>query len=186
MRTFAVAAACLLLAGPALAQSSGDTITDKAKSVGESTGVNALIGVAPTTQDFVTNVAISDLFEMQSSKLAEERGDDKTKAFAKKMTTDHEQTSEQLKKMVTEGKVKAEMPTALDSTHQSKIDKLKGLNGDDFNKQYHSDQISAHKTAVDLFQRYGEGGENADLKAWAAKTRPHLEEHLKMAQDLDK
>lgn len=39
--------------------------------------------------------------------------------------------------------------------------------------------------AVDLFSRYSQGGDNGDLKAWAAKTLPHLREHLAMAQKLD-
>ena len=56
----------------------------------------------------------------------------------------------------------------------------------DFDKQYESDQQSAHKDAVSLFERYSKGGDNADLKSFAAKTLPHLQEHLKMAQDLRK
>ncbi|GEP11415.1 DUF4142 domain-containing protein [Methylobacterium gnaphalii] len=186
MKRVAIAALCALLAGPALAESNDKTIGERAKSVGESTGVNSLIGVAPIAADFVKEAAISDMFEIQSSKLAEEKSNDKTKTFAKQMITDHQKTSEELKSLVSGGKVKAEIPTALDSTHQSKIDKLKGLNGDDFTKQYLSDQVSAHKTAVDLFKRYASGGDNAELKTWASKTQPHLEEHLKMAQDLQK
>ena len=46
--------------------------------------------------------------------------------------------------------------------------------------------MSAHKDAVSLFERYGKGGDNEDLKAWANKTLPDLQMHLKMAQDLDK
>jgi putative membrane protein len=46
--------------------------------------------------------------------------------------------------------------------------------------------VSAHKDAVSLFERYGKGGDNPDLKAWASKTLPDLQGHLKMAQDLDK
>ena len=34
------------------------------------------------------------------------------------------------------------------------LDKLNSLNGDDFRKQYFSDQVSAHKDAVSLFERY--------------------------------
>ena len=174
MRIASALTVLLLLGGPVMAQ-----------SVGEKTGVNTALGVSPSTQDFVTQAAVSDMFEMASSKLAQERSDEKTKAFAKKMITDHEKVSGELKAMVQGGKVKATLPTALDSTHQSKLDKLKGLQGKDFTDQYHDDQVKAHKDAVDLFQRYADGGENADLKAWAGKTRPSLEEHLKMAQDLD-
>jgi putative membrane protein len=34
-----------------------------AQSVGEKTGVNSMAGVAPSTQDFVTEAVQSDMFE---------------------------------------------------------------------------------------------------------------------------
>jgi putative membrane protein len=102
------------------------------------------------------------------------------------MVTDHEKTSSELKALISGGKVQAQLPAAMTSAQQDMLDKLKGLKGDDFIKQYHSDQESAHEDAVDLFKRYGEGGDNAELKAWAASTRPALEHHLQMAEDLNK
>lgn len=179
MRTTLTAAACLLLLGAA-------GMPAHAQSVGEKTGVNSLIGVAPSSQDFVTQAVISDMFENQSSKLALEKSDEKTKAFAQKMIDDHKKTSDELKSVVQAGDMKLTLPTELDSSHQSKLDKLKSLSGEDFTKQYHDDQVTAHKNATDLYKRYAEGGDNAALKAFAIKTKPHLDEHLKMAQDLDK
>jgi putative membrane protein len=155
-----------------------------AQSVPEKTGVNSALGIAPKTEDFVKEAAISDMFEIQSSKLAEERGDADSKAFAAKMIKDHTETSKELKGQVSSGKVKAEIPATLDSAHQAKLDKLKSLNGADFNKQYDSDQVSAHKDAVSLLERYAKGGDNDALKAFAAKFLPHIQEHLKMAQGL--
>lgn len=175
MRTPTIIVACLLMASPAAAQ-----------SVSEKTGINALVGASPSTADFVKEAAISDMFEIQSSKLAAERSDDATKNFAKQMIADHKKTTSEMKSMVQSGKFQATLPTALDSAHQSKLDTLKGLQGKEFIKQYHNDQMKTHKDAVDLFQRYAKGGDNTDLKAWAGKTEPTLEHHLKMAQDLDK
>lgn len=43
-----------------------------AQSAAEKSGVNSLIGVAPKTEDFVTVAATSDMFEIESSKLAVE------------------------------------------------------------------------------------------------------------------
>jgi putative membrane protein len=74
----------------------------------------------------------------------------------------------------------------MDSSHQKMLDKLNSLNGDDFRKQYFSDQVSAHKDAVSLFERYGKGGDNAKLKDWASTTLPTLQHHLDMAQNLYK
>jgi putative membrane protein len=55
-----------------------------AQSVGEKTGVNSVIGITPSTQDFVTKAAQSDMFEIQSSKLALGSADSATKGFAQK------------------------------------------------------------------------------------------------------
>ena len=63
MKRSLIALGCLLLAGPALAQ-----------SVGEKTGVNSTLGISPTTQDFVTEAANSDMLEIAAAKLAQEKG----------------------------------------------------------------------------------------------------------------
>jgi putative membrane protein len=165
--------AFVLLAAPALAQ-----------SVGEKTGVNSALGITPATADFVKEAAISDMFEIQSSQLAQERGNASEKLFAATMIKDHQKTSDDLKSMVSSGDLKAELPTALNSSHQSKLDKLKALKGADFSSRYDSDQLSGHKDAVSLFERYAKGGDNPKLKDWADKTLPALRHHLEMAQDL--
>jgi putative membrane protein len=166
-------AACLVLASPVLAQ-----------SMGEKTGVNSAIGISPSTADFVKMAAISDMFEIELSKLAQQRADSSSKTFAAKMIEDHTKTTSELKELVSSGKVKAELPTEMDSAHKSKLEKLQSLNGADFDKQYDSDQVSAHKDAVSMFQRYASGGDNESLKAFASKTLPHLQGHLQSAQQL--
>jgi putative membrane protein len=175
MKRSIIALGCLLLAGPALAQSAG-----------EKTGVNSALGISPTTADFVKEVAISDMFEIEASKLAQDKGNAPEKSFASQMVTDHSKTSTELKGLVSSGKVKAELPAALDGSHQSKLDKLKGESGKDFSSDFDSIQVSAHKDAVSLFERYAKGGDNADLKNWAGKTLPALKHHLEMAQNLSK
>jgi putative membrane protein len=175
MKPFLIAGLAVLIASPVLAQTAA-----------EKTGVNSVLGVAPKTEDFVAEAATSDMFEIESSKLAIARSDASTKAFAEQMVKDHQKTTQELKALVSSGKVSAKIPQAMTSGQQSMLDKLKGLQGEDFTKQYHSDQEDAHEDAVDLFKRYGDEGDNADLKAWAANTRPALEHHLQMAKDLNK
>jgi hypothetical protein len=55
MKRSVIVLGCALLAGPAFAQSAGET-----------TGVNSLLGISPSTADFVKEVAISDLFEIEA------------------------------------------------------------------------------------------------------------------------
>jgi putative membrane protein len=138
-----------------------------------------------STADFVNKVAISDMFEVQSSKLALDKKPDRdTKPFAKRMIKDHTQTTKQLTKLVKSGKVNAELPTALDGDHQKLLDDLKGKSGKDFDTAYDQDQLKGHQDAVALFEDYAANGDNADLKKWAGKTLPHLKHHLAMAEKL--
>ncbi len=160
--------------------------TAMAQSATESTGVNSALGVAPKTEDFVLQVSASDLFEIESSKLALTKGDEAIKAFAQQMITEHEKTSAELKALLSGGKVTGTPTTVLTDDHKEEIDGLAKLNGAEFNEEYVDDQVDAHEDAVDLFKRYAEGGDNAELKAWAAKTLPALQHHLEMAQGLDK
>jgi putative membrane protein len=174
MKRSSIILSCMLFATPVLAQ-----------SVGEKTGINSTLGLSPTTEDFVKQAAISDMFEISSNKLAQEKGNAAEKSFATMMVTDHTKTTSELKGLVSNGKVKAELPTAIDSSHQSKLDKLKDLSNAEFSSSFDSYQVSAHKDAVSLFERYSKGGENADLKNWAGKTLPALRHHLELAEKLD-
>ena len=176
MKTLAtLAAAAVLLSSAAFAQ-----------SVGEKTGVNSTLGISPTTADFVKEAAMSDMLEIESSKIAQQKGNADEKKFAGQMITDHTKTSSELKSMVSSGDVKAEIPAALDSSSQSKLDKLRDAKPEDFAAQYDPMQVSAHKDAVSLFERYAKGGDDPKLKGWAAKKLPTLQHHLEMAQAMDK
>ena len=170
-----VFAAAMLFSGVAFAQ-----------SVGEKSGVNSALGIAPTTQDFVKEAAMSDMMEIESSKIAQNKGNADQKKFAGQMITDHTKTSTELKQLVSSGDVKAEIPSALDDSSKKKLDKLRDAKPEDVASEYDSMQVSAHKDAVSLFERYAKGGENPKLKDWAGKTLPALQHHLEMAQAMDK
>ncbi|WP_312408184.1 DUF4142 domain-containing protein [Rhizobium sp.] len=175
MKHVLLTASLVLCAGGAFAQSAA-----------ESTGVNSALGVAPKTEDFIMEASASDVFEIESSKLALQKGNDATKAFAQQMVTDHEKTTAELKTLLASGKVQGNPVATLTEDFKEEVDELAKLDGDEFSEEYIDDQVEAHEDAVDLFKRYAEEGENAELKSWAAKTLPALQHHYQMAQDLDK
>jgi putative membrane protein len=163
----------LMLASPAFAQSAG-----------EKTGVNSTLGIAPKTTDFVTEAATSDMFEIQAGKLAAGRTTGDVQSFANQMVTDHSKTTEELTGLAKSANIP--LPTEMTSSQKSMMDKLNGLQGKEFAKQYMDDQVSAHKDAVSLLDRYSKGGDNAQLKAWAGTTLPVIQHHLDMAQGIYK
>jgi len=156
-----------------------------AQSVGEKSGINSTLGIAPKTEDFIKEVAMSDMTEIEAAKIAEQKGNAEEKKFAAMMLADHTKTSTELKSMVT-GEMKAALPAALDDASEKKLAKLRDAKPEDFAATYDPMQVSAHKDAVSLFERYAKGGDNNSLKDWAGKTLPALQHHLEMAQALDK
>ena len=67
---------------------------------------------------------------------------------------------------------------------QKLLDDLKAKSGKDFDQSYDQAQVKDHKDAVALFEAYAKSGDDPELKNWAAKTLPHLKEHLSMAEKL--
>lgn len=136
---------------------------------------------AISTQEFVSCAAMSDMLELQASKLAQKSADAKSKSFAKRMVKDHSETSKELKKIARSAK--ATIPAKLDSAHQDKLAQLKKAKGADFDKMYDEMQVEAHEAAVGMFETYSRNGDNQELKAFADKHLPHLREHLNLARD---
>ena len=74
----------------------------------------------------------------------------------------------------------------LDAEHQQMIQRLQGLRGAEFDRMYIQQQVQAHQKAVDLFTAYSQNGDQAELKQWAARTLPALQQHLQRAQQLQR
>ena len=45
-----------------------------AQSVSEKTGLNSALGIAPKTKDFIKEVAMSDMREIEVAKIAQQKG----------------------------------------------------------------------------------------------------------------
>ncbi len=130
---------------------------------------------------FVKVVASSNAFEIESSKLAEQKAKDaEVKEFAKQMIADHTKAAEGLKKAA---KMDGGEPS-LAPKHAAMLETLKGASDQDFEALYIDMQSGAHMEAVSLFATYAKGGDDAAVKAFAEKTLPTLEMHKMHVQKL--
>lgn len=123
---------------------------------------------------FVKVVTSSNAFEIESSRLAEQKArDPDVKDFAKQMVADHTMAGEELKKA---DKLGDEAPR-LSPKHAAMLELLEGASEQDFQPLYIDMQATAHMEAVTLFATYAKGGDDAVVKEFAAKTLPKLEMH---------
>jgi putative membrane protein len=179
--TLALATACALLSVPAFAQSQ---TTPQPQPRSQTTGV-APATARISTPDFVDRVIMSDMFDVQAAKIAEQKGDSSDRNFARRESVDHSKWTDELKGMVSAGKVKnANIPTALDSEQRQRLDQLQKLSGKQFDEAYKRDATQNHEKLVSLLDEYSSNGDNNEVRQWVSKILPGIRGGLKSSETL--
>ena len=134
--------------------------------------------------DFANKAAAGGMAEVEMGRLASSNGSDPNiKMFGQKMVNDHSSANEQLQKAA--AKDGLTLPQAPSPKQKEMADKLGKLQGAEFDKEYAHMMVKDHEEDVALFKKEASSGKDATMKAFAQKTLPTLEEHLKMAQQLE-
>ncbi len=134
---------------------------------------------------FLAMASQSDQNEMALSKLAETKtANPAVKAFATKMITEHTKMSASLKPFAeARGLTPAMGP---DADHQKELDKLNGLSGKDFDKEYIGDMVTDHAKALDAFTTEAKDTKDVKLQTAVVKGKTAVAAHKNMAYDLKK
>ena len=131
---------------------------------------------------WVMKVAKGGMAEVELGKLAAEKAStDAVKKFGQRMVDDHSKANDELKKLA-QGK-NITLPAEIGPEEKALRDRLVKLSGPAFDQAYMKAMVSDHVKDVNEFRIESKSGKDPDVKAWAGKTLPTLEEHLKMARD---
>jgi len=158
----------------------GQTTTTSQGSANRATnGSNAM-----ADHSFVTKAAQGGLAEVELGNLAESKASSPAvKQFAQRMVSDHTKANDQLKSIASKDNI--QLPTTMDAKDRAEKDRLDKLTGADFDRAYMRYMVSDHRNDVSEFQHEADNGKNPDVKEWAGKTLPVLQEHLTLAQQTD-
>ena len=72
---------------------------------------------------------------------------------------------------------------SLTGKHRQLYDRLSRLSGAEFDREYMKEMVKDHNKTVSEFEKASQKSQDADLKAWVAKTLPTIREHQQMARD---
>lgn len=134
-------------------------------------------------QDFVTSVLGSYAFAIGSAKQLGEKGvTSQSKQFGQKMATDLGASLEELKAIATKGGLKLE-PEA-NGTDQGDMAILTSAKGLSLDKAFAAQQLNRLSELLGLVRAYKNGGDNAELKAWAEKAQTVVNDKLLGVQSL--
>jgi len=140
--------------------------------------------VSDQDREFVNKAATGGLAEVELGRIAAQRAArPSVRSFGERMVTDHGRGNAELATLARSKGI--EVPTALEPSQQAMRDRLSGLSGNDFDRDYMSEMVRDHTEDIALFERAAETSTDPDLKAWATRSLPMLREHLALARQVN-
>lgn len=136
-------------------------------------------------KEFLEQSSQGNVAEVELAKLAlSKTSNPQIKMFAKKMIHDHEMLARNMKPFLVNAGVQPS--TSLNSEHQALYNKLKELNGDEFNKEYVEDMDKDHHKDLEAFQKEIASTQDASLKAAVEKGETVIAQHTRMIDGISK
>jgi len=165
-----------------------DTATTSTWTIGTSaatstTGTSAA-SLSDADKDFMAKVAQGGIAEVNAAQLAFAKASaNDVKAFGNRMINDHGKANDELKQLATNKGVT--LPTETDTDQKKAFDALATKTGKAFDKAYMTDMVKDHETVVAAFEKESTDAQDPDLKSWVTKTLPTIQDHLKMAKQIN-
>src|SRR4029077_11018494 len=124
--------------------------------------------------NFIQKAAAGGQQEVENGKMAEKQGKSAdVKRIGARMVADHTKANKELTELANRKGVKFDTRGV----------RAQNIGAADFDRQYLKLLEIVHKNDIAEFQTQAKSADDRDLKAWAAKTLPTLQQHLAMIED---
>ena len=141
-------------------------------------------GMPTRAPGYVAMAASSDMFEIESSRLALQMSrNPMVRQFAQTMINDHMRMSGEMMTMARDLRLPTP-PMQMMPRHAEMMQRLASATAMDFDMAYRREQIMAHEEALMLHRTYAGRGDLPALRQMAARAVPMIEMHLAEAQRL--
>ena len=139
-----------------------------------SPGTATVVKMSQKDVSFIQKAGGGGQQEVENGKLAEKQGKSAdVKRIGARMVADHTKANKELTELANRKGVKFDTRGV----------RAQNIGAADFDRQYLKLLEVDHKKDIAEFQKEAKSGDDRDLKAWAAKTLPMLQEHLAMVED---
>lgn len=142
---------------------------------------------AQTSEDkhFLEKSSQGNVVEVEFAKLALTKTQNpQIRAFAKRMIHDHEKLARRMTPLIQQAGLQPS--TSLNGEHQELYDKLKGMSGLEFDKEYVEDMDKDHHEDLEAFKKEEASTEVPQLKTAVASGEKVIAEHTKMIDGISR
>ena len=160
------------------------TDTSATTSTTATTAVTSTAPLSKSDQDFATKAAAGGMMEVDLGQLAASKAtSNDVKDFGNRMVSDHGKAGDELKSLASQkGLTLPATPSAEETKTSTDLSKK---NGAAFDKAYMSDMVKDHEKDAKEFEKASKNVKDPDLKSWATQTLTVVQDHLKMAKEIN-
>lgn len=168
---------------PAQGMMQPGTTNPPAAAPGSTHRHNRMGGETRMDRTFYNRAAESGQFEVEISKLAEDKAaSQEVKDLARMMVDDHTKANQELMSIAQKNQV--QLATALPARETKRLEHFRSMTGADFDRAYVEELIKDHRSTISLFEHEADKGSDADVKTFASNTLPTLRQHLQHAEQV--
>jgi putative membrane protein len=132
---------------------------------------------------FLNNATQGNLAEIMTGQLAATQGTtDSVRSLGQELVTDHQAAQDDLDSIASSENVN--LADTVDANGQAMYDVLAGLSGAAFDSAFINMQLTAHNTAISMYQTYSGSGTFTSLKNYANTYLPKLQAHAEYLDSL--
>ena len=133
---------------------------------------------------FLEDASRGGMEEVQLGQLATQKAaNPAVRDFGQRMVNDHNKANDELRQL--SAQKGAALPTQISHLENFRVEHLQKLSGADFDQAYVKDMVKDHRKDVKDFESAAKDLSDPDLRAWAQKTLPVLQQHLQAAENLE-
>jgi putative membrane protein len=148
---------------------------------------NAASALSPVDANFVAQANLGAPFQIASGRIAEKKAATaEIRDYAHLMVVSHIPVVDGLNSILQRKRIVAPPETLLQGAYDSMLGSLKSDAGAAFDLDYVEGQVDYQKGNAALFRYEIQNGADPDLKAFAQRTLPKIEDHLQRALNLAK
>jgi len=137
--------------------------------------------VASEDSSFARQACQASAAEIEIGRMAKLNTRNKTiRKFAQALSDDHARAEKELSALFARKQMPPEQKLAEDFQHS--LQRLAELKGGAFDAAFKAEVIEDHERAIALFEKQAAQGTDPDLKAFAERRLPQLQDHLAMAR----
>jgi putative membrane protein len=146
---------------------------------------NAASTLSPIDYNFVAQANLGAPFQIDSGRIAEDKATaSNIRDYAQLMVVSHGPVVDALNSILQQKRIAAPPETLLQGAYNAMIASLKADTGAALNRDYVEGQVEYQKGNAALFRYEIQNGTDPELKAFAQRTLPKIEDHLQRALKL--